>query len=98
MPPPELLMVMLHHLAHSAGVADHVVLFVSLDRAQRRRAGERVTVVGQAAIEDVLLEVATDFRTHPDAAKWDVAPPKSLPHPPHPPAHPPTLHPNPLPP
>src|SRR6266852_2364451 len=80
MPPPELLMVTLHHLAHSAGVADHVVLFVSLDRAQRRRAGERVTVVGQAAIEDVLLEVASDFRAHADGAKWDVAAGESLRH------------------
>src|ERR1700687_674455 len=68
MPSLELPVVTFHHLTHAAGVADHVVLFVRLDRPQRRRAGERVTVVGQAAIEDVLLEVVGDFRAHPDRA------------------------------
>src|SRR5438132_6111655 len=71
--PPELLVVALHHLAHPARIAYHVVLFVRLDRTQGRRAGERVTVVGQPAIEDVLLEVIRDLRAHPDRAERDVA-------------------------
>ena len=66
-------MVALHHLAHSARVADHVVLFVRLDGAQGRRAGERVTVVGQPAVKDVLLEVVRDFGAYPDRSKRDVA-------------------------
>src|SRR6202171_1842763 len=36
----ELPVVTFHHLTHAAGVAGHLVLFVRLDRSQRRRAGE----------------------------------------------------------
>src|SRR5437660_9152497 len=71
--PPELLVVALHHLTHPARVADHVVLFVRLDRAQGGRAGQGVTVVGQPAVKDVLLEVVRDFGAYPDRSKRDVA-------------------------
>src|SRR5207245_6281371 len=58
---------------HPPGVADDVVLSVRLDGAQGGGAGQGVTVGGQPAVKDVLLEVIRDFGAYPDRSKRDVA-------------------------
>ena len=69
----ERLMVTLHQRAHPPGVPNHVVFLVGADGAERRGAGQRVAVVGEPAIEHVLLEVRGDLRPHPDGAERNVA-------------------------
>src|SRR5437773_11572734 len=61
------------YLAHAPRVADHVVLFVCLDRTQRGRAAERMAVVSQTAVENFVVEVGGDLRTHAYRAKRHVA-------------------------
>ena len=56
--------VALQQLAHARRALDEAVLLVDLDRRQRRGAGQRVRVVGQAAVEDVVLEVLGDLAAH----------------------------------
>ena len=52
------------HLAHAPRVADHVVLLVCLQRAERRSAAKGMRVVGEPPIEGVLVEVRGDVRPH----------------------------------
>src|SRR5205814_1415766 len=61
------------HLAHAPRVADHIVLFVRLERAERRGAAEGMAVVGQPAVEGVVVEVRRDRGSHPHRAEWHVA-------------------------
>src|SRR5438309_5298887 len=65
--------VLCEHHAHTLSVADHVVLFVRLDRAQRRGAAERVAVVREAAIEDVVVEIRRHCRPHAHRAQRHIA-------------------------
>src|SRR5262245_2715333 len=76
----QLLMVPGHDLAHLRRVLDQAVLLIHADRRDRRGQRQRVRVVGQAAVEHVLVEVLIHLRRQSDRPKRDVRRRQSLGH------------------
>ena len=56
-----------------ARVLDQPVVFVDLDRRERRGARQRMAVVGQPAVEHLVLELCGDRTAHADAPQLHVA-------------------------
>ncbi len=51
-----------HQLAGLLRLRDQVVVFIDLQRGERRGARERVAVVGEPAVENLLVEMIGDAR------------------------------------
>ena len=62
----------LHHDPERPGVVDQPIVLVHLNRRQRRGARQRMAVVGQAAVEDPVLELVGDSAPHADRAELHV--------------------------
>ncbi len=76
----QLAMVIAHDAAHASGSLDEPVLLVDLDGGQRGGAAHGMAVVGQAAVEHLVLERVGDPAAHANGAERQVARGEALGH------------------
>ena len=63
---------LLHQHAHAPRVVDQPVVLVDLNRRERRRARQRMAVVGEAAVEHLVPKMIRDRPAHADGAERHV--------------------------
>ena len=80
MPAFEILEQPTHHRPHAPRILDQIVFFIHSDRRQCRRASERMTVVSQTTVKDILFKVVRDPASHAHSAKLHVRARQSLRH------------------
>ena len=66
--------------AHFFRVVDQAIFFIHTNGRQRRRAGIGMAVVGEPAVENLILKVLGDGGPHPDRAQGQVARGQALGH------------------
>src|SRR5689334_25235598 len=80
MPLLEILEQPAHHLSHLPRILDQIVLFIHRYIRERRSARERVAVVSQTTIENILLKMIRDLTSHPDCTELHVSTRQTLCH------------------